>query len=65
MAHKIPDKLADVAFHESIMNALNFYADNEYPQFKETASFTKITRDWFNAVNVKSIDYDSKLLDER
>ena len=78
MAHKITDKvlhpqsiektnvkLADAAFHESTMNALNYYANNGHPHFKDTALFIKIIRDWFNAVNVKSIDYGSKKLDER
>ena len=78
MAHKLIDNvlhpqsiektnvsLADAAFHKSTMNALNYYAKNGYQHFEDTAVFIKIMRDWFNALNVKSVDYGTKTCDER
>ena len=77
MAHKLSDKmlkpksiektnvkLADAAFHESTINALNYYGENGYPHFIQTAAFIKIIRDWFNTVNVKSKDAGVKRRDE-
>ena len=57
-------KLADAAFHESTINALNYYARNGYEHFRDTASFAKIVRDWFNKVNVKSTNYGTHSRDD-
>ena len=58
-------KLADAVFHESTINALNYYAENGYEKFKDSASFAKTVRDWFNTVNVKTIDHGNRKRDER
>ena len=55
MAHKLKDKvmhplsiektnvkLADAAFHESTINALEFYSKNDHPEFTDTAEFLNI-----------------------
>ena len=41
-------------YHESTINVLNYYSNHGYPDFKETADFLSIIRNWFNTVNVKS-----------
>ena len=58
-------KLADAAFHESTINALNYYASHGYGHFGDTAIFAKYIRDWFNTVNVKCTDYGTRKLDDR
>ena len=58
-------KLADAAFHESTINALNYYASRGYPHFKESATFINIIRDWFSTINVKGIDYGQRSRNER
>ena len=67
MAHKLNDKILNPSnlektnvkltvsvYHESTINALNSYSNQGYPDFKETADFLSIIRNWFNTVNVKS-----------
>ena len=58
-------KMAEAVFHESTINALKYYASHGYNHFDDSASFTKIIRDWFNILNVKSIDYGVRKMDER
>ena len=66
MAHKLTEKvmnplsiektnvkLADAVFHESTINALEYYAVNGYPLFKHTVNFLKIVRKMWNITNVK------------
>ena len=68
MAYKLSDKvlnpesiektnvsLADACFHESTIYALKYYAKHGYDSFSETADILQIFRNWFNAVNVKSL----------
>ena len=47
--------LADSCFHESTINALNYYSDHGHDDFAETAAVLQIFRTWFNALNVKSL----------
>ena len=67
IAHKLNDKvlipsilektnvkLGDSVYHESTINALIYYSNHGYPDFKEAADFLSILRNWFNTVNVKS-----------
>ena len=58
-------KMAEAVFHESTINALKYYASRGYNHFDDSASFTKIIRDWFNTLNIKSIDYGVRKRDER
>ena len=58
-------KLADGAFHESTLNALEYYVAHGYAYFEGTALFIKIVKDWFNQVNVKSAEYGIRSKDER
>ena len=58
-------KLADSAFHESTINALIYYGNHGYDQFKDSAAYARVIRDWFNTVNVKSMDYGKRQRDER
>ena len=66
-AHKLNDKvlhpqpiektkvaLADAFFHESTIDALDFYSKNGHPEWKGTANFFRIIRTWWNIVNVKN-----------
>ena len=66
IAHKLTDKvlnpmalektnvmLADAAFHESTINALNEYG-KDFQQFLQTAKFLQTVRDWWDRFNVKS-----------
>jgi len=46
-------KLSDSLFHESTIEALWYYSD-QYPEWKETASFLRIIRTWFDIVNVRT-----------
>ncbi len=46
-------QLAGSFFHETTIDGLEFYAET-HPGWKETASFLKIVRNWWNRVNVKS-----------
>ena len=55
-------KMAEAIFHESTINALKYYASHGYNHFDDSA---KIIRDWFNTLNVKSIDYGVRKRDER
>ena len=43
-------KLADACFHESTISGLLYYEERGYPRFKETATFLKIIRQWFNVL---------------
>lgn len=67
MAHKLKDivirplsiektnvKLADAAFHESTINALEFYSKNGHPEFSNTTEFLTIVRKMWNITNVKT-----------
>ena len=58
-------KLADAAFHESTINALNYYAENRYKHFRDTASFAKIVHKLFNKINVKSTNYGTHSRDDK
>lgn len=58
-------KLAGAIFHESTLMALNFYTNNGYPQFKETACFIKIILDWFDTINVKTPGYEVRKKNEK
>ncbi len=66
MAYKLSDKvlhptniektnvlLADSLFHESTIAGLRFYAE-EFPDWKYTADFLQVVRNWWNILNVKS-----------
>ena len=53
-------KLADAAFHESTINVLTYYAAHGYGNFKDSAIFIKRIRNWFNQVNVKSAEWQTK-----
>ncbi len=66
MAYKLSDKvlhptniektnvlLADSLFHESTIAALRFYAE-EFPDWRYTADFLQVIRNWWNILNVKS-----------
>ena len=50
-------KLADACYHESTINALEYYSNNGFPQFKDTARFCKIICEWFNVVNVRNPEH--------
>ena len=58
-------KLAGSVFHESTINALKYYVSHGYHHFDDSTRFTKIIRDWFNTLNVKSTDYGARKRDER
>ena len=47
-------ELADRFFHESTIDALDYYSENGFPQWKPTANFLRIIRMWWNTVNVKN-----------
>ena len=66
MAYKLSDKvlhptniektnvlLADSLFHESTIAALRFYTE-EFPDWRYTADFLQVVRNWWNILNVKS-----------
>ena len=66
-AHKLNDKvlhpmpiektkvaLADAFFHESTIDALDYFSKNGHPEWKGTANFLRIIRRWWNIVNVKN-----------
>ena len=66
MAHRLNDKvlspsalertnvrLADSLFHDSTINALEFYLV-QHPEFSGTIQFLKIIRHWWNIINVKT-----------
>ena len=47
--------LADALFHESTINALNYYAENaDKPQWKNTAHFLQPVRTFWDICNVQS-----------
>ena len=48
-------KLADAAFHESTINALQHYGEKGYPGFLQTANFMRAVRKMWNITNVKTI----------
>ena len=67
IAHKLNDKvinpralektnvkLADALFHESTINALEYYAKNGFPYFEQTAKFLRVIRNWWDTFNVKN-----------
>ena len=58
-------KMAEAVFHVSTISALKYCASHGYNHFGDSASFTKIIRDWFNTLNVKNIDYGVRKMDER
>ena len=57
--------LADSCFHESTINALNYYASRGNPEFSETAAVFQIIRVWFNVMNVKSREIGKRKRDQR
>ena len=58
-------KLADAAFHESTINALEYFSARGYGHFADSAKFIRCVRDWFNTVNVKGTNYGKRKRDER
>ena len=58
-------KLADSIFHESTINALMYYSNHKNGHFKDSAIYARVIRDWFNTVNVKSIDYGKRQRDDK
>ena len=56
-------KLADACYHESIINALEYYSNNGFPQFKDTARFSKTFREWFNVVDVRNPEHGRRKKD--
>jgi hypothetical protein len=77
MAHKLKDKvlhplsiektnvkLADAAFHESTINALEFYSKNGHPEFSDTTEFLMIVRKLWNITNVKTPNVGQKKRDD-
>ena len=67
LAYKLTDKvlhpstiervnvqLSDSLFHESTINALQFYSRHGYPEWAATSRFLQIVRDWWNIVNCRS-----------
>ncbi len=67
MAYKLSDKvlhptniektnvlLADSLFHESTIAALRYYTE-EFPDWRYTADFLQVVRNWWNILNVKSV----------
>jgi len=76
MAHKLNDKvmhplsiektnvkLADAVFHESTINALEFYSSS-HPEFADTVEFLKIVRKMWNITNVKTPKVGQKKRDD-
>ena len=47
----------------STINALEYYSNNGFPQFKDTARFSKIIREWFNVVNVRNPEHGRRKKD--
>ena len=75
-AHKLTDKvlhpqpiektkvdLADRFYHESTIDALDYYSENGFPQWKFTANFLRIIRKWWNIVNVKNPKFGKRRRD--
>ena len=58
-------KLADAAFHESTLHALEYYSTRGYGYFQDTAKFIRVVRDWFNTINVKGTNYGKRKRDKR
>lgn len=56
--------LSDAFFHESTINALNYYRENGHPEFKNTIPFMKLIRRWWNVINVKTPNAGLKKRDE-
>ena len=50
-------KFADTCYHESTINASEYFSNNGFHQFKDTARFSKIIREWFNVVNVRNPEH--------
>ena len=46
--------MTDALFHESTINALEYYAKNGFPYFSHTAKFLRIISEWWDTFNVKS-----------
>ena len=47
-------ELADRLFHESTINALDYYSENGFPQYKTTADGLRLIRTFWDTVNVKN-----------
>ena len=47
-------QMAKSLFDESTINGLNSRADHGYPEFRGTATYVSIIRNWFNVVNVRN-----------
>ena len=58
-------QLADSIFHEITINALMHYSNQKNGNFKGSAIYARVIRDWFNNVNVKSIDYGKRQRDDK
>ena len=57
-------QLVAAATHESTTTALDYYADEfAKPAFKETATFLRLVRKWFNTCNTKSSHMHKRLND--
>ena len=55
--------LANACFHESTIHALKYYSKHGLENFSETAEVLQIFRNWFSAVNVKSLFSDQRARD--
>ena len=75
-AHKLTDKvlhpmpiqktnvdLADRFYHESTIDALEYYSENGFPHFKPTAKYLRIIRTWWNIVNCKNPSFGKRTRD--
>ena len=58
-------QLAHACFHDSTISGLLYYAEKQCPHFKDTATFLKIIRHWFNVMNVKTKFDAQKNRDDR
>ena len=76
IAHKLNDKvlhpmpiektkvdLADRFYHESTIDALDYYSENGFPHWKPTAKYLRIIRMWWNIVNVKNPKFGKRRRD--
>ncbi len=72
MAYKLSDKvlhptniektnvlLADSLFHESTIAGLRYYTE-EFPEWRYTADFLQVVRNWWNILNVKSVSIGTR-----
>lgn len=59
-------KLADSVFHDSTIDAMEFFATHgKKDEWRDTLTFLKIIRHWWNIVNVKTITAGKRKIDPR